>query len=153
MMATLGILGLGFGFDADDPDKFKKLKNNSAYKNYALLLLLQAKNETEALSLMPFVNTETSLIPPIATEGAKFLTNPTIGLAMIQNSLKTMNLLGELIAGSETAYYDRNMPQFGIEKGDVKAFRYATKVIQLDDFILLDDPEQKLRTVIGNMNR
>lgn len=153
MMATLGILGLGFGFDADDPDRFKKLKKKSAYENYAILLLLQAKNETEALSLMPFVNTETSLVPPIFTEGAKFLTNPTIGLAMIQNSLKTMNLLGELVVGSETAYYDRNMPQFGIEKGDVKAFRYLTKVVQLDDFILLDDPEQKLRTVIGNMNR
>lgn len=157
MMATLGILGLGFGFDADDPDKFKKLKNNSAYKNYALLLLLQAKNETEALSLMPFVNTETSLIPPIATEGAKFLTNPTIGLAMIQNSLKTANLLGELVSGfvtgDDSAYYDRNMPQFGIEKGDVKAFRYLNKVVQADDIFNITDPEQKLRAVIGNMNR
>lgn len=153
MFSTLMILSLIFGFDADDPDKFKKLKNNSMMENYALLLLIQTKNETEALSAMPFINTETSFIPPLLTEGTKFLTNPTIGLAIIDNTWKTLNYSYELLIGSETAYYDKNMPQFGIEKGDSKAWRYMSKVIQYDEILNADDPDQKIRTVIGNMKR
>jgi len=153
MFSTLMILSLIFGFDADDPDKLKKLKNNSMMENYALLLLIQTKNETEALSAMPFINTETSFIPPLLTEGTKFLTNPTIGLAIIDNTWKTINYTYELLIGSETAYYDKNMPQFGIEKGDSKAWRYMSKVIQYDDIINADDPDQKIRTIIGNMKR
>lgn len=153
MMATLAILSLVFGFEADDPDKFKKLKKNSFAENYAILMIIQAKNETEALSAMPFFNLEESFVPPVLTEGVKWLESPTIGLSIIDNTWKLTNSLYDLVTGSPDAYYQRNMPQFDIEKGDTKFFRHLLKITQFDDILINEDPEQKIRSVISNIKR
>ena len=153
MITSLIVLSLVFGFEADDPDKFKKLKKNSFAENYALLMMIQAKNETEALSPFPFANVEKSLVPPVLTEGVKWFKNPTIGLSIIDNTWKTTNAAFDLLFGRESAYYDRNMPQFDIEKGDTKLWRQFAKITQFDDILLNDDPEQKIRSVINNMKR
>lgn len=153
MMATLAILSLVFGFEADDPDKFKKLKKNSFAENYAILMIIQAKNETEALSAMPFFNLEESFVPPVLTEGVKWLESPTIGLSIIDNTWKLTNSLYDLVIGSPDAYYQKNMPQFDIEKGDTKFFRHLLKITQFDDILINEDPEQKIRSVISNIKR
>ena len=153
MMATLAILSLVFGFEADDPDKFKKLKKNSFAENYAILMIIQAKNETEALSAMPFFNLEESVVPPVLTEGVKWLESPTIGLSIFSNTWKLTNSLHDLVMGSPDAYYQRNMPQFDIEKGDTKFFRHLLKITQFDDILINEDPEQKIRSVISNIKR
>lgn len=153
MAVSLALLSLGFGFDADDPDKFKKLKDNSYAENLALLVVLQAKNETEALSLMPFFNIEKQFVPPVATEGVKWVINPTIGFAIIDNTWKTMNYLYDLGFNPENAYYTRNMPQFNIEKGDPKFLHYLGKVFQIDDLAYNTNPDMKIRAMISMMKR
>ena len=153
MAASLAILSMVFGFDSDDPDKFKKIKKNSFAENFALLMLIQAKNETEALSLMPMLNTETSLVPPVLTEGSRWIKNPTIGFSIVDNAYNTFNLIIPTLLDQETAYYQKNMPQFNIEKGDSKLMHYLLKTAQIDDLLINEDPEQKLRTVIANMKR
>ena len=151
MMVSLALLSLAFGFDADDPDKFKKLKDNSYAKNLALLIVLGAKNETESLSFMPFFNIEQQVVPPILTEGSKWVKNPTIGFAIIDNTWKTANYTYDLLAGSESAYYKQNMPQYGIEKGDTKAMHYLLKIAQIDDVINQVNPERKIQSMISMM--
>jgi len=151
MMVSLALLSLAFGFDADDPDKFKKLKDNSYAKNLALLIVLGAKNETESLSFMPFFNIEQQVVPPILTEGSKWVKNPTIGFAIIDNTWKTANYTYDLLAGSESAYYKQNMPQYGIEKGDTKAMHYLLKVTQFDDLLSNIHPERKVQSLISMM--
>lgn len=148
------IIVVGFlGFDPDDPEKFNKLKNNSYAENLAILLAVQAKNETEALSLMPFVNMEMSAVPTVLTEGVKWITNPTIGLAIIDNTWKTINYTWALVVNQDNALYTRDMPQFGIEKGDYKFFHYLKKIFQIDDFMYQAAPEDKLRIVLANIKR
>ena len=153
MAISLAILSLVFGFNADDPDKFKKLKDASYAEKLAVLLMVQAKSETEALSAMPFLNVEKSAVPTVLTEGVKWVTNPTIGLSIIDNTWKTLNALWALMLNQDSAYYNRDMPQYDIEKGDTKAWHYTKKILQFDDFLLQSNPEDKLRIVIGNMKR
>ena len=153
MALSLALLSLVLGFNADDPDKFKKLKQASYIKKLGVLLAVQAKNETEALSAMPFLNVEKSAVPPILTEGSKWLTNPTIGLSLIDNTWKTINYTYSLVLNEDGAYYDKDMPQFNIEKGDTKAGHYFKKLIQLDDLFNEINPDSKLRVVIGMMKR
>lgn len=153
MMLSLALITLVLGFDMDDPDKFKKLEEAPFYYRLAVLLAIQAKNETEALSAMPFFNLEQSAVPTVLTEGVRWVTNPTIGLSIIDNTWKTINYSYALIVNSDNAYYDRNMPQFGIEKGDTKAAHYLKKILQIDDLLNQFTPEDKLRSVISMMRR
>ena len=148
------LIGLVFGFDANDPDKFKKLKDNSYAENLALLVAIQAKAETEMLSLMPFFNVESQVIPPVLTELPKIIMNPTIGFSIITDAIKTVNATYGLVMDNDSAYYDKNMPAYNIEKGDPKATHYLMKTFQVDNFLYnKDNPEGKLQTVIGMMKR
>ena len=156
MFATLMILSLVFGFDADDPDKFKKLKHNSYATNLALLIVLQAKNETESLSAMPFLNIEQGAVPPVLTEGVKFVKNPLIGLSIIDDTWKLVNSTYDLAMDSPGAIYDKAVPQYHIEKGDTKAGHYLKRVTQFDDLTnqtKADFPATKIQAVIGMMKR
>ncbi len=153
MFASLLVLSLVFGFDADDPDKFKKLQDNGYFENVALLIALQTKNETESLSLMPFLNIEQGFVPPVLTEGAKFKDKPFIGMAIIDDTWKLMNATFDLAMQNDNAYYDKNMPAFNIDKGDTKAGHYFLKISQIDDLINLSNPEGKIQQVISNLKR
>jgi len=148
------LIGLVYGFDADDPDKYKKLKENSYAENLTLLIALQAKAETEMLTVMPFWNVESQVIPPVLTELPKIIMNPTIGFSIVNDLWKTINAGYGQITGDESAYYDRNMPAYNIEKGDSKFIHYGMKVFQIDNIVYsLDNPEGKLQTMIGMMKR
>jgi hypothetical protein len=142
-----------FGFDADDPDKFKKLKDNSYAENVLLLIALQTKNETESLSAMPFVNIEQGFVPPIITEGARFKDRPFAGLSIIDQTAKLLNATYDLATGSPTAYYEAKNDAFNISKGDTKAGHYLLKVSQLDDFIYLTNPEGKIQAFMSMLKR
>jgi hypothetical protein len=153
MFSSLVLISLVFGFDADDPDKFKKLKNNSYLENTLLLIALQTKNETESLSAMPFVNIEKGFIPPIITEGAKFKDRPFVGLSTIDQTAKLLNATFDLVRGSSTAYYEAKNDAYNIAKGDSKASHYFLKVSQLDDFIYLSNPDGKIQAFISMLKR
>lgn len=148
------LIGLVYGFDADDKDKYKKLKENSYAENLTLLIALQAKAETEMLTFMPFFNVESQAVPPVLTELPKVIMNPTIGFSLVNDLWKTINAGYGLAMGDEGAYYQSNMPQYNIEKGDLKAIHYLLNVAQIDGILYsLDNPEGKLMTTIGLMKR
>lgn len=138
------VISLLFGFDYDDPDKYKKLREKPYLANLALLLMLQVQNETESLSLFPIYNVAGGGTPPIAREGYKFIKNPFMGITAIDNSLKLIESLWGL------PQYDRNMPAYNIEKGDYKAVHYAEKVMQIDDlYYTTGNPEGKIQVMLG----
>lgn len=148
------LISLIFGFDSDDPDKYKKLKNNSYAENLALLIALQAKSETETLTMMPFFNVESQVIPPFFTETIRLVKNPTTGFAMIENTSKTLDAFYNLMLDQPNAYYDKNIPAFNIEKGDSKAGHYLMKVAQIDKFLYAtENPEGKIQGFISNIKR
>lgn len=148
------LISLIFGFDANDPDKYKKLKQNSYAENLSLLIALQAKSETETLTMMPFFNVESQVVPPFFTETIRLVKNPTTGFAMIENTSKTFDALYNLALNKPNAYYDKNIPAFNIEKGDSKAGHYLLKVAQIDKFLYAtENPEGKIQGFITNIKR
>lgn len=160
MFASMLIISLLFGFDIDDEDKFKKLKNNSYLENTALLIALQTKGETESLAGFPgFFTTEGQMTPPVITEGWRIVKNPWIGLSMIENTRKVVDAtyllaLDNMGIDSPEAYYDRNMPAFNIDKGDAKAKHYLFKTLQIDDLLYFaNNPEGKVQSYISNIRR
>ena len=148
------LISLVFGFDADDPDKFKKLKDNSYAENLALLMVLQAKSETETLSMMPFFNVESQVIPPVFTETLRLVKNPTTGFAAAEDLSKMIDATYGLVLGKENAYYQKNIPQFNIEKGDSKLEHYFTKFIQYDNWLYAtENPEGRIQSFIAMIKR
>ena len=151
MISTTLLLALLFGFDPNDKDKFKKVRNKSYLEQSALLLTLQAKNETEAFSLMPYFNIEHSMMPSVYTEGTKFILSPFMGMQGLIDLGKAVQ--NSFYLFSDAGYYDRDMPRFNIEKGDSKAGHYLIKVLQIDDFLYIGNPEGKIENLIGNLKR
>ena len=158
MMVSSLVISILFGFDADDEDKYDKLKNNSYAKNLALLIALQAKSETESLSLSPFFTVEKRIIPPVITEATKFIKNPFIWIGVIDDFAKMVNALR-----GDDPYYDQDMPAYNIEEGDYKPAHYLRKVSQWNDLIYTMgdplitgkpvNPEGKIQVFINNIKR
>lgn len=148
------LIGLVYGFDADDKDKYKKLKENSYAENLTLLIVLQAKAETEMLTFMPFFNVESQAVPPVLTELPKVIMNPTIGFSLVNDLWKTINAGYGLAMGDEGAYYQMNQPAYNIQKGDLKMNHYLLKFAQLDNIIYsVENPEGKLAITINMMKK
>lgn len=155
MAISSAIIALLFDFDIDDEDKFKKLKEKSYFEQVALLMAIQTKLETESLSASPFFKLERKLgVPPVLTEASKFITNPVIGMAMLNDSWKLIETTLDVIDGDKSAYYDRNLPFYNIESGDSKSMHYLLKIAQIDDIqYTWDNPEGRIAVYISMLKR
>lgn len=152
-IATLFIITYLFGFDDDDKDKYKKLKDNSWLENMALLIAINTKRETDSLVPLPFITIQNSIYPPVLNETYNFITSPFVGFTVIQEGRKMLDSLLMLATGDDKAYYDRNMPAYLIEEGDSKFEHYLWKVIQLDNFLYQQSPEAKIQVIVQSQNR
>lgn len=152
-IATLFILLYGFGFDADDEDKYKKLKDNSWLENMALLVSLNVKRETDALVPIPFTTIQQSVYPPVLNETYNFITSPFVGFTVVQEGRKMLDALIMLATDNDKAYYDRDQPAYLIEKGDSKFEHYITQVLQLDNFLYQKSPEAKIQVIVQSQNK
>jgi len=154
MLVSGMVIALGFGFDPDDKDKYKKVKEMDFFSQTALLIAVQTKLETEALSPVQFLKLEGGLISPILSEAPKYFTNPVIGMPIISDTLKLADNLFKLLSGEEGSYYDRNMPQYNIKKGESKAYHFFLKLAQLDDLLYTwENPEGRLEVLVGMAKR
>ena len=154
MLVSGMVIALGFGFDPDDKDKYKKVKEMDFFSQTALLIAVQTKLETEGLSPVPFLKLEGGIIPPILSEAPKYFTNPVIGMPIISDTLKLADNLFKLLSGEEGSYYDRNMPQYNIKKGESKAYHFFLKLAQLDDLLYTwENPEGRLEVLVGMAKR
>lgn len=152
-IATLFIITYLFGFDDDDKDKYKKLKDNSWLENMALLIAINTKRETDSLVPLPFISIQNSIYPPVLNETYNFITSPFVGFTIVQEGRKMLDSLLLLATGDDKAYYDRDMPAYLIEEGDSKFNHYLWKVIQLDNFLYQASPEKKIQIIIQSQNR
>ena len=159
MLATSLAISMIWGFDADDEDKYAKLKDNSYLQNLTLLIALQAKAETESLSLSPFGTIEDRIAPPIFTEATKYIKNPFVWLGVLEDLWKMVNVIE---IGGEQPVYERDMPAYNIQKGDMKLLHYAKKVTQWNDLVYTSgdpftdegpNPEGKIQVFINNLKR
>jgi hypothetical protein len=152
-ISTLFILLYGFGFDADDDDKYKKLKDKSWLENMALLVALNVKRETDALVPIPFTTIQQSVYPPVLNETYNFITSPFVGFTVVQEGRKMLDALLMLATDNDKAYYDRDMPAYLIEKGDSKFEHYITQVLQIDNFLYQKSPEAKIQVIVQSQNK
>lgn len=152
-LSSLFIISYLFGFDDDDKDKYKKLKDKGWLENMALLIAINTKRETDALTPFPFVSIQNSVYPPILNETYNFITSPFVGFQVIQEGRKMLDSLLLLSTGDDKALYDRDMPAYLIEKGDSKFEHYMWKVIQLDNFMYMSHPKEKIQVIIQSQNR
>ena len=152
-ISTLFILLYGFGFDADDEDKYKKLKDNSWLENMALLVALNVKRETDALVPIPFTTIQQSVYPPVLNETYNFITSPFVGFTVVQEGRKMLDALMMLATDNDKAYYDRDQPAYLIEKGDSKFEHYIKQVLQIDNFLYQKSPEAKIQVIVQSQNK
>lgn len=152
-IATLFIITYLFGFDDDDKDKYKKLKDNSWLENMALLIAINTKRETDSLVPLPWISIQNSVYPPVLNETYNFITSPFVGFTVVQEGRKMLDSLFMLATGDDKAYYDRDMPAYLIEEGDSKFNHYLWKVIQLDNFLYQASPEAKIQVIVQSQNR
>lgn len=152
-IATLFIISYLFGFDDDDKDKYKKLKEQTWLENMALLIAINTKRETDGLVPLPFISIQNSIYPPVLNETYNFITSPFVGFTIVQEGRKMLDSLLLLAVGDDKAYYDRDMPAYMIEEGDSKFVHYLQKVVQLDNFLYQASPEKKIQVIIQSQNR
>ena len=151
MLISTMIIGLLFGFNPNDKDKFKKLRNKSYAEQTTLLLTLQVKQEVESFSPVPYLNIERSMVPSVLTEGTKFMTtSPFVGYSIISSLMKSIQYA---FTFGPSAYYDQDIPRFNIEKGDSKSWYHLRKVIQLDDLLYMGNPEGKIENLISKLKQ
>jgi len=144
MIITYFLISFLFGYDDDDDDKFKKLKDKSWVENFSLLILLNAKRETDSVSIIPFFNIEENFTPPLFNETYNFIKQPFIGFGLYDTGRKILDSGFAALIGSESAIYDTNQPNYFIEKGDYKVEHYLTKLGPWDDLLYLANPERKV---------
>ena len=160
MAMTTLLITVIFGFDIDDEDKYKKLKEKSFLEQVALLVALQTKLETESLSAFPLFTTESTKdtfylgISPILSEAPKFLTNPVFGMSMLNDATDMFKYSFKLLANTEDAYYDRDYPMYNVEEGEAKAIHNLKKILQFDDLLYTwTNPEGRLQMYINMIKR
>lgn len=142
-LTLLVLIGLVFGFDDDDEDRYKKLKDNNWLTNFALLTLLNSKKETEAFSIYPFLNVNNNVTPPIISETWNYVKNPFLGFGAVDKGKKVLNAAATVF--SESGVYQQDMPHHFIEKGDTK-FEHALRTLTgIDAFLYIGSPELKIQ--------
>lgn len=153
MLATYLLVTMGFGFDPDDKDRYKKLKKNSWLQNMALLIALNTKRETDSLNPFPYLTMQNSLLPPVANETFSYIREPFIGFNSVTDLRKLVDTSASLAFGGENARYDRDQPQNFIQKGDTKAGHYLWKLSNFDEFLYQANPERKIQVIVNFGNK
>lgn len=142
-LTMLVLIGLVFGFDDDDEDRYKKLKDNNWLTNFALLTLLNAKKETDAFSVYPFLNVNENLTPPIVSETWNYFTSPFLGFGAVDKGKKVLNAVTGFIFNEEG--YTQSRPQDFIEKGDTKLEHALRTLLGIDAVLYIANPEFKIQ--------
>lgn len=142
-LTMLVLIGLVFGFDDDDEDRYKKLKDNNWLTNFALLTLLNAKKETDAFSVYPFLNVNENLTPPIISETWNYFTSPFLGFGAVDKGKKILNAATSVF--SDSGMYQQDMPHHFIEKGDTKFMHALRTLVGIDAFLYIANPEFKIQ--------
>ncbi len=135
MMITYFLITFLFGYDDDDKNRFKKLKKKSWAENFALLIMLNAKRETDSVSAIPFFNIEENITPPLFNETYNFIKQPFIGFGLYDTTRKILDSGFAALIGSQGATYNVNQPQYFIEKGDYKVGHYVKKLTGYNDVL------------------
>lgn len=135
------------GFDYDDPDRFKKLRDNPYLANLALQLAIQVQSETEALSVSPIYNVGGGWVPPVFQEGVKLVEKPWVGWNNVKSALKAIDGLYGM------KQYDKDMPAYNIEEGEYKSWHYIKKTMQLDDLEYIGNPEGKIQVFTNTLKQ
>jgi hypothetical protein len=142
-LSTLLLISFVFGFDTDDEDRYKKLKENSWLTNFLLLTILNAKKETDALTVYPFLNIQNNLTPPVIAETWNYVTEPFIGFTAVDKFKSVINAISSF--PTESGTYTRNMPQYFIEKGDTKLEHTVRKFLPIDAILYIANPNLKIQ--------
>ena len=142
-LTMLVLIGLVFGFDDDDEDRYKKLKDNNWLTNFALLTLLNAKKETDAFSVFPFLNVNENLTPPIISETWNYFTSPFLGFGAVDKGKKILNAATSVF--SDSGMYQQDMHHHFIEKGDTKFMHALRTLVGIDAFLYIANPEFKIQ--------
>jgi hypothetical protein len=145
MLSTYILISFLFGYDDDDEEKNDKLKENSWATNFALMTMLAAKKETDAASIIPLLNTQESVIPPLFSETYNFVKEPFMGFGLFDQGKKLVNATFTHAFNNEDAYYDKDMPAYFIEEGDSKVGHQLEKLLHYDAFLYLGSPEYKIQ--------
>jgi hypothetical protein len=151
MVGTYMLISFVFGYDDDDEERFKKLKENSWLTNFMLLTMLNAKRETDSLSFIPLFNIQENLTPPIISETWDYITNPFLGLGVVEEVKSVVNALAS--APFDSGYYKVNRPQSNIEIGDSKLLHELWKISMFDSFFFMANPEYKIFNTQQQLNR
>ena len=146
MLSTYLLITLLFGYDDDDEDKNEKLKENSWVTNFSLMIMLAAKKETDAASILPLLNTQESVIPPLFNETYNFVKEPFMGFGTFEQGKKLVDAAFTHVFNNEDAYYDSDMPAYFIEEGDSKLKIRLKKLLHYDAILYLGSPEYKIQT-------
>jgi hypothetical protein len=115
------IIALGFGYDDDDKDRFKKMKERDARLNWILYGFLRAQTEIEGL------------VVPYGLDEIRRIKNGGLGqfLPLYDETLKLyddINLIGE---GPVFKEYKNNTENY--DKGDIKFFVDLQKLIGITE--------------------
>jgi len=145
MIATYLLITYLFGYDDDDKDRFKKLKDNSWATNFALMVMLNAKKETDSASIIPLFNIQENIIPPLFNETYNYVKEPFMGFGAWEQGKKLVDASFNHLLDNN-AYYDKNIPQSFIEKGDSKLGHQIEKLIHWDAILGLIEPNYKIQS-------
>jgi hypothetical protein len=144
MLSTYLFIAFVFGFDDDDKDRYKKLKENSWAENFMLMVLLNAKKETDSASIIPLLNVQENLTPPLLNETYNYVKEPFIGFGLVDDSKKLVNTLFNHITDNN-AYYDKDLNQYFIEKNESKFGHQLLRLTLYDDLMYLANPNYKIQ--------
>lgn len=128
MMTCWLIYGMLLGYDPDDPDKMKKLKEKSWAQQMTIYLMLKTKSETEQFIPLPGMGLDE--IKRIYTNPSLIFSQTTNMMVMLKQVLQhTGGLVG--ISDTDSLYYSKKQSDasiFGMtlkDKGDSKLFANA----------------------------
>jgi hypothetical protein len=146
MLSTYLLITFLFGYDDDDEEKNDKLKENSWATNFSLMTMLAAKKETDAASIIPLLNTQESMIPPLFNETYNFVKEPFMGFGLFEQGKKLIDASFTHVFNNEDAYYDADMKAYFIEEGDSKLGHRLKKLMHYDAILYLGSPEYKIQS-------
>jgi len=145
MLATYLVITFVFGYDDDDDEKFDKLKENSWVTNFSLMVLLNAKKETDSASIIPFFNIQENLVPPLLNETYNYVKEPFVGFGLFEQGKKLADAAFNHVIGGDSAYYDKRMPQYFIDKGESKFKQRLQKIVGYNDLLYIGNPNYKIQ--------
>lgn len=163
LILVVAVLGLLFGWDPDDPDRYKKLRAKSGalpfpmtnedpnrpfngwgfLENHALLLMLNIRAENE--QFLPFPNFGSSNYSSML-DLKSIAFKPTV-----QTYMDLVDHMYDIIAGNEKGYYQKKVgPYKWQEAGSPKIWASLFRVLGLSGSAL--DPAKGIQGIITSKN-